>query len=207
VKTIVLEVIPQKLSGKVARQLFGQVWENLGKNPLHSQTFACSYTYAWTKSLLFHFLMFFSDLLTRFLPVNCLNKSSLWKAWERSTSWKLKCFRNPYSFYNSLISQRSDLLPFWWNSVWLKTSPPNIYQIKQCVVFWSAVLTISLLKFILRKRSMCCVRKCWVEIIKSRHKNTSICRRWALVAKNFIVKHFLYTSPQYAAGVRALMFP
>jgi len=46
VKTIVLEVTPQKRSGKVARQLFGQVWENLGKNPLHPQKFACSYTYA-----------------------------------------------------------------------------------------------------------------------------------------------------------------
>jgi len=33
-------------SAKVGRQLFGQVWENLGKNPLHPQKFACSYTYA-----------------------------------------------------------------------------------------------------------------------------------------------------------------
>jgi len=29
------EVTPQKRSAKAARQLFGQVWENLGKNPLH----------------------------------------------------------------------------------------------------------------------------------------------------------------------------
>jgi len=41
-----LEVTPQKRSAKVARQLFVQVWENLGKNPLHPHTFACSYTYA-----------------------------------------------------------------------------------------------------------------------------------------------------------------
>jgi len=40
-----LEVTPQKWSVKVARRLFGQVWENLGKNPLHPQKFACSYTY------------------------------------------------------------------------------------------------------------------------------------------------------------------
>jgi len=46
VKTILLEVTLQKRSAKVARQLFGQVWENLGKNPLHSQKFACYYTYA-----------------------------------------------------------------------------------------------------------------------------------------------------------------
>jgi len=26
---------------------FGQVWENLGKNPSHPQKFACSYTYAY----------------------------------------------------------------------------------------------------------------------------------------------------------------
>jgi len=30
-----LEVTPQKRSAKVARQLFGQVWEILCKNPLH----------------------------------------------------------------------------------------------------------------------------------------------------------------------------
>jgi len=35
VKTIFLEVTPQKRFSKVARQLFGQVWEILGKNPLH----------------------------------------------------------------------------------------------------------------------------------------------------------------------------
>jgi len=34
-KTIIFEVAPQKRLTKVARQLFGQVWENLGKNPLH----------------------------------------------------------------------------------------------------------------------------------------------------------------------------
>jgi len=38
----------QKRSTKVERQLFGQVWENLGKNPLHPQKFACSYTYDLT---------------------------------------------------------------------------------------------------------------------------------------------------------------
>ena len=52
VKTIVLEVTPQKRSAKAARQLFGQVWENLGKNPLRPQKFACSYTYACRLSLL-----------------------------------------------------------------------------------------------------------------------------------------------------------
>jgi len=31
VKTIFIEVTPQKRSAKVARQLFGQVWENLSK--------------------------------------------------------------------------------------------------------------------------------------------------------------------------------
>jgi len=31
---------------KVARKLYGQVFENLGKNPLHPQTYACTYTYA-----------------------------------------------------------------------------------------------------------------------------------------------------------------
>jgi len=30
-----LEVTPQKWLAKVAQQLFGQVWENVGKNPLH----------------------------------------------------------------------------------------------------------------------------------------------------------------------------
>ena len=35
----------QKRVGKFA-QLFGQVWENLGNNPLHAQKFPCSYTYA-----------------------------------------------------------------------------------------------------------------------------------------------------------------
>jgi len=44
VKNIFLEVTPQKRSAKVARQLCGQVWENLGKNPLHPQKFAFSYT-------------------------------------------------------------------------------------------------------------------------------------------------------------------
>jgi len=47
VKTIFLEVTPQKWLAKVAQQLFGHVWEKLGKNPLHSQKFACSYTYGW----------------------------------------------------------------------------------------------------------------------------------------------------------------
>jgi len=44
VKTIFIEVTPQKRSAKVAWQLFGQVWENLGENSLHLQKFACSYT-------------------------------------------------------------------------------------------------------------------------------------------------------------------
>ena len=35
----------KKRLAKVARQLFGQVWENLGKNPLHPQKAACSWTY------------------------------------------------------------------------------------------------------------------------------------------------------------------
>ena len=35
----------KKRSVKCARQLFSQVWGNLGKNLLHPQTFACSYTY------------------------------------------------------------------------------------------------------------------------------------------------------------------
>ena len=39
----------QKTVSKVARQLFGEVWENLGKNLLHSQNFACSYTYVYTE--------------------------------------------------------------------------------------------------------------------------------------------------------------
>jgi len=30
---------------KVVHNFFGQVWENLGKNPSHPQKFACSYTY------------------------------------------------------------------------------------------------------------------------------------------------------------------
>ena len=38
-------VTPQKRSAKVARQLFCQVCKTLGKNPLHPQEFACSYTY------------------------------------------------------------------------------------------------------------------------------------------------------------------
>jgi len=42
VKTIFLEVTPQKRSAKAARQLFGKVWENLGKKFLHPQKFACS---------------------------------------------------------------------------------------------------------------------------------------------------------------------
>jgi len=40
-----LEATPQKWSAKVARHLFGQVWESLGKHPLHPQKFSCSYTY------------------------------------------------------------------------------------------------------------------------------------------------------------------
>ena len=52
-------VTPQKRSAKVARQLFWQVWENLGKNPLHPQEFACSYTYVskdqqWVNNVLVH---------------------------------------------------------------------------------------------------------------------------------------------------------
>jgi len=35
----------KKRSAKVARQLLGQVWENLGKNLLQPKKFACSYTY------------------------------------------------------------------------------------------------------------------------------------------------------------------
>jgi len=33
-----------------ATSLFGQVWENSGKNPAHPQKFACSYAYCmfWT---------------------------------------------------------------------------------------------------------------------------------------------------------------
>jgi len=50
---LILEVIPKKVfmifEGKICRQSrpkhFGQVWENSGKNPSHSQKFACSYTY------------------------------------------------------------------------------------------------------------------------------------------------------------------
>jgi len=38
-------VTPQKRSANVARQLFWQDWENLGKNPLHPREFAFSYTY------------------------------------------------------------------------------------------------------------------------------------------------------------------
>ena len=45
-----LEVTPQKRTVKVARQLFGQVWENLGKNPLHPQNYACSYTYEFVRA-------------------------------------------------------------------------------------------------------------------------------------------------------------
>jgi len=36
----------KKRSARVGRQLFGQVWENLGKSPLHQQKFACFYIYA-----------------------------------------------------------------------------------------------------------------------------------------------------------------
>ena len=50
-KTIFIEVTPQKRSAKVARQLFGQVWENLGGNPLHPQKCACSYTYVLSPSM------------------------------------------------------------------------------------------------------------------------------------------------------------
>jgi len=32
-------------NAKAGRQHFGQVWEYLGKNPLHPQKFACCYTY------------------------------------------------------------------------------------------------------------------------------------------------------------------
>jgi len=35
----------KKRSAKLAQKLFGQVWKNLGKNPLLPQKFACSYTY------------------------------------------------------------------------------------------------------------------------------------------------------------------
>ena len=34
-----------KFTQKVAQKYFGQVWGNSGKNPLHPQKFACSYTY------------------------------------------------------------------------------------------------------------------------------------------------------------------
>jgi len=40
-----LGVTPQKRAAKVARQLFRQDWENLGKNLLHPQEFGGSYTY------------------------------------------------------------------------------------------------------------------------------------------------------------------
>jgi len=50
----------QKTVGKFARQLFGQVWKNLGKNPLHPQNFACSHTYevdnTFLKKSLFDFI-------------------------------------------------------------------------------------------------------------------------------------------------------
>jgi len=37
----------KKLTAKVAWQLLGQVWENLGKNPLHPHNFSCSCTYGF----------------------------------------------------------------------------------------------------------------------------------------------------------------
>jgi len=54
VQAVVLEVTPKKvfmifvgenLWEKLPKKLFGQVWGNSGKNPSHSQKFACSYTY------------------------------------------------------------------------------------------------------------------------------------------------------------------
>jgi len=48
----------RKFVGKVAQKLLGQVWENSGKNPSHTQKFACSYTYVFwyiaTLSFIFH---------------------------------------------------------------------------------------------------------------------------------------------------------
>jgi len=41
----------------VAQKVFGQVWENSEKNPLHPQKFACSYTYG---DIYNHFIHFFS---------------------------------------------------------------------------------------------------------------------------------------------------
>jgi len=43
----------KRRSAKVASQLFGQVWENLGKNPLHTQKFTYSYTYEYQKNSYF----------------------------------------------------------------------------------------------------------------------------------------------------------
>jgi len=37
-----LEATPQKRSAKDARQIFGQVWQNLGKNPFRQKFFALS---------------------------------------------------------------------------------------------------------------------------------------------------------------------
>jgi len=63
-----LEVTPQKRSAKVARQLFWQVWENLGKNPLHPQEFTCSCTFVsndqqWVNNVLVHWHFCVSKVL------------------------------------------------------------------------------------------------------------------------------------------------
>ena len=41
--SLLLEVTPK--TQKLEDNVFGQVWEYLGKNPLHPQKFACCYTY------------------------------------------------------------------------------------------------------------------------------------------------------------------
>jgi len=38
--------VGENLWAKGAQNIFGQVWGNWGKSPLHPQKFACSYAYA-----------------------------------------------------------------------------------------------------------------------------------------------------------------
>jgi len=44
-KKVFMIFVEQTWQAKIAQQLFGQVRENLSKNPSHPQNFACSYTY------------------------------------------------------------------------------------------------------------------------------------------------------------------
>jgi len=45
--------VGENLQAKGSQKLFGQVWGNSGKNPLHPQKFACSCTYDLVRWSLF----------------------------------------------------------------------------------------------------------------------------------------------------------